>query len=997
MCSSLSGATTRVHNPLLSRRRKPVCNILPLLVRPAPFRAPATLSAISAPGEEACTQYCRGGHLAFAIRYNRTLKRKDLAFDDLIFPEVPHNLPTVLSQKDVVRLIDAAPNRLYRIQVRDRSVTAARKRWLASKAMTTAAKETFARWSSVLPSDIRLESTTTAELNRLTSQEVRSPRRYCDMHGSAALEVLTRDLRLGLRTLTRNPGFTCVAILTIALGIGANTAMFSIVQGVILAPFPFPHADRLVFLWEKRPGGHQLNVSYPNFEDWRRTSRSSDAMSALVFHNFDLTAPGRAEHLMGIRASSGFLATLGVAPALGRDIARSEDEGNAPPQVLISDRLWKERFLSDPRVTGRSVVLDGKSFAVIGVLPASFHFLADADVITPLRPNMPVIYADRSVDAVAVLARLKSGVTIRQAEAELNTIQQDLDRKYLDANRGVGVAASSLMQEILGDVRGTILLLFGAVGLVLLIACANLANLLLARSTARTREFGIRAALGASRGRVVRQLLTESLMLSLAGGALGTILAAVGLRLLLAALPHTLPRSENIGIHLPVLAFTAIASIAVGIVLGLAPALHSTRINVQAALQKSTRGAATGRNASLSRLVMVQFALTLLLMTGAGLLLRSIRNLWHVNPGFDMRHIISFRVGLSPSLTSSPAQTRATWQQLLARIRDVPGVEAADLTNMVPLSGGDNSGPFWIGTAQPASLQDAPHALYFWTGPDFVKTMGIPLLQGRFFTPADQVSTDKVVVVDSVLAHTFFPGQNPVGQTLTVGHWGAARIVGVVGHVHNWGLDDPGTYNPRQIYIPAYQLPDAMVTDFFRNLNVLVRTALPPASVMPAIETVVYASSPDQPVYDVKTIDEVVSESMASRNLPILLLGAFAALALLLASIGIYGVVSYSVVRRTQEIGIRMALGATRHSIFRMIVNQAIRMAAAGLAVGIASAIALVRLLPSFSHLLYGVGQWDPLTFLGVSAVLLLAALAACYAPATRAMRTDPMDCLRSE
>jgi predicted permease len=439
------------------------------------------------------------------------------------------------------------------------------------------------------------------------------------------------------------------------------------------------------------------------------------------------------------------------------------------------------------------------------------------------------------------------------------------------------------------------------------------------------------------------------------------------------------------------------ASIAAGILFGLAPALQSTRANVQDALQKTTRGATSGRNASLSRLVMLQFALTLVLMTGAGLLLRSIRNLWHVNPGFDARHVVSFHVYLSPTLTQTAAHTRAAYQQLLARIRQVPGVESADLTNMVPLSGGDNGGPFWIGTTQPASLQEAPHANYFWTGPDYPKTMGLPLLEGRFFTSADQVNSGKVVVIDSVLAQTFFPDQNPVGQTLTVGHWGAARIVGVVGHVRNWGLDDPGTYNPNQIYIPVYQLPDAMVTDFFRNLNLLVRTPLPEANVMPAIKNVVYASSPDQPVYGVKTIDEVVSESMVSRNLPILLLGAFAALALLLASIGIYGVVSYSVVRRAQEIGIRMALGADKRSIFRMIVNQAIRMAGTGLALGIVSAIALVRLLPSFSHLLYGVSQWDPVTLLGASAVLLIAALAACYVPAQRAMRTAPMDCLRSE
>jgi predicted permease len=827
------------------------------------------------------------------------------------------------------------------------------------------------------------------------TEPAQQPMRIANWRGG--LGILVQDLRFSVRTLARSPGFTTVAVLTLALGIGANTAMFSVVQGVILAPLPFPEANRLVFVWESRPGIRELDVSYPNFQDWERTSRSFDSMSAVTFHQFDLTSPGRAEHLVGIRASSGFLATLDVKPAIGRDIAAAEDQANAPLAALISDRLWRERFGSDRHVAGRSVVLDGKSFTVTGVLPAGFHFLDDADVITPMRPNMPAIYAERSVDAIAVLARLKAGVTRGGAEAEMNAIQQELDRQYPDANRSVGVVVESLMQQMLGDVKGTILLLFGAVSLVLLIACANLANLLLARSTARGREFGIRAALGASRGRMVRQLLTESIVLSLAGGALGAVLAGFGLRVLLAALPHTLPREGNIGLHLPVLLFTAIAAIAVGILFGLAPALQSARADVQGALQKGSRGATSGRNAVLGRLVVVQFALTLVLMTGAGLLLRSVRNLWQVNPGFETRHVISFQVGLSPSLTSTAAGTRAAYQQLLARILEVPGVVAADLTNIVPLSGADNGGPFWIGTKQPASLQEAPHALYFWTGPDYLKTMRIPLLQGRFFTAADQMGSSKVVVIDSALAHTFFPAQNPVGQTLTVAHWGAARIVGVVGHVRHWGLDDPGTYNPRQIYIPVYQLPDSMVIDFFRTLKLLVRTSIPPADLMPAIRNVVYASAADQPVYDVSTMDEVMSESMASRNLPILLLGAFAGLALLLSTVGIYGVVSYSVIRRTQEIGIRMALGADRRQVFGMIVGQGIRMAGAGLGVGALTAILLVRMVPSFSHLLYGVGQSDPLTLFGVSAALLLAAAAACFVPARRAMRTDPMNSLRSE
>ncbi len=817
------------------------------------------------------------------------------------------------------------------------------------------------------------------------------------MLGSATLDTLAHDLQFSLRTMTRNPGFTCVAVLTIALGIGANSAMFSVVQGVILAPLPFPEPDRLVFLWQNRPGVPQLEASYPNFEDWQHTSRSFDSMSAIAFHNFDLTSPGKAEHLTGIRVTSPFLATLGVKPAIGRDFGASDDVVNAPPVALISDRFWREHFGADQRVTGGSAVLDGKRYTVAGVLPAGFHFLADADVFTPLRPDMPAIYGERSVDAIAVLASLKPGMTMGQAGAEMNAVQLDLDRRYPHANRGVGIVVTSLKQQIVGDVKGTVLLLFGAVSLVLLIACANVASLLLARSTARAREFGIRAALGASRGRMVRQLLTESTVLSLVGGALGIAVAFFGLRVLLLALPYNLPRSGNIGLHLPVVVFSLLTSIFAGILFGMAPALHSAKAPVQDTLQKASRGATSGSNASLSRLVMLQFALTLVLMTGAGLLLRSIRNLWHVNPGFDTQHVVSFKVGLSPSFTHTPAGTRETYQQLLARIRQVPGVEADDITNMVPLDGGDNSGPFWIGTAQPASLQEAPHALYFWTGPDYLKTMGISLLQGRFFTPADQVASGKVVVIDSVLAETFFPGQNPVGQTLTVGHWGAARIVGVVGHVRHWGLDDPGTYNPRQIYIPVYQLPDSMVTDFFRNLTILVRTTLPPAAVMLAIRDVVYASSPDQPIYGIKSIDEVVSESMESRSLPIVLLGTFAALALILASIGIYGVMSYSVTRRTQEIGIRMALGANKGQIFRLVVNQAIGMAGAGLGIGVVASIALVRLLPSFSHLLYGVGHSDPFTLLGVSTVLLIAALVACYVPARRAIRIDPMDCLRTE
>lgn len=798
-----------------------------------------------------------------------------------------------------------------------------------------------------------------------------------------------QDLRSGVRALMRNPGFTLVALLTLALGIGANSAMFSVVEGVVLAPLPFPQPDRLVFVWESRPGVSQLDVSYPNFEDWRRTSSSFERMAALTIHNFDLTGAGPAEHLIGIRASSALLGTLGVRPALGRDLTAAEDEPHALPVVLISDRLWRERLGADPRVAGRSLVLDGKVYTVVGVLPRGFRFLADADVVTPLRPDMPAILFDRSVDGLAVVARLKQGVGMAQAESEMNAIQQNLDRLYPDANRTVGVTLASLKEQIIGDVKGTVLLLAGAVGVVLLIACANGANLFLARSTTRLREFGVRAASGASRGRMVRQLLTESLVLSLAGGAVGLGVAEIGLRLFLRAMPDTLPRAENVGLSAPVLLFTIAASTIVGVVFGIGPALRCARTDVQDALRQGQRGATSGRHRVLNQLVV--------LLVGAGLLLRSIRVLWHVNPGFATQHAMSFQVGLSPSLTRTPEGTRAAYKQMLEHLRGIAGVEAADLTNIVPLTGADNGGPFWIGSTQSTSLQEAPHALYFWTGTDYLKTMQIPLLRGRFFTPDDTVTSAKVVAIDSVLAQTFFPGQDPVGKSLTVGHWGTARIVGVVGHVRHWGIDDAGNYNPRQIYIPAYQLPDSMVAGFFRTLTLVVRSPLPLPMLIPALRDAVSATAPDQPVYNIRTMEEVESESMASRRLPILLLGSFAALALLLASVGIYGVVSYSVTQRVREIGIRVALGADRRRVFRMIVGQGMRMAAAGLAVGTAAALALTRMLPSFSHLLYGVGRGDPPTFVAVCAGLMLVAVAACYLPARRAMGTDPMISLRCE
>jgi len=811
------------------------------------------------------------------------------------------------------------------------------------------------------------------------------------------IEQLLQDVSYGVRALRKNPGFAIVIVLTLALGIGANTAIFSVVRGVVLAPLPYPEPNRLVMVWESRPNVKTLSTSYPDFMDWQRNARSFEQMAALTSRNYDLTSPGTPQHLDGMEISSGFFSTLGVNLAMGHDFSPSEDGPHGAPAVIISNRLWRNRFASSPQALGKSIRLDGAECTIIGVLPPGFRFLVDADVYTSLAQGEPLFYNDRTIHAIIGIARLKPGVSIGQAAGEMSAAQENLDRLYPAADRNLGINIVPLKQEIVGDVGGTLLLLLGAVGIVLLIACANVANLLLVRSAARRREFAIRSALGASRARMVRQLLTESVLLAMTGGILGLIVAKLGVRLMFAEFPQSLPRGDSIGVNLTVLFFAFGISLVVGIAFGLAPALSSSRADVQGSLKSGDRGSTRAHPRGQSALVMIQMALTLVLLVGAGLLLRTIGDLRKVNPGFNTQHVITFKVGLSPSLTQSASSIRIAYQQLLDRIRQIPGVKAADFTNIVPLSEEDNGGPFWVGPQESTSMQDAPHALYFETGPDYLQTMEIPLLRGRFFTPADTPDSEPVVVINSVLAHTYFRDRDPVGQTITVAHWHTARVIGVVGSVRHWGLGDPGTYNPSQIYISFYQLSDQWIPAFGRALSVAVRTPLDVATIMPAVRNVVYGTGKDQPVYDVRTMQQIVSESMSSQRLPMVLLAVFATLALLLASVGIYGVISYSVTQRVQEIGVRMALGAEKGQIFQMVIGQGLRMAVVGLAIGVAAALILTRLLLSFSHLLYGVGPRDPVTFASVSLVLTGAAVLACYIPARRASRVDPMVALRDE
>ncbi len=810
-----------------------------------------------------------------------------------------------------------------------------------------------------------------------------------------------RDIRYACRSLRKNPGFAAAAILTLALGIGANTAIFGVLDGVVLAPLPYREPDRLVLIaLYNRALGYPTALSYPDFLDWQRSSRSLQQIAAFAPRGFDLTSPGAPEHIDGNEVSSTFFSTLGAKLALGREFSPEEDRTSGAPTAVISNRLWKDRFAGNSAALGKPLSLSGVDYTIVGVLQPGFRFgNQQADVYTPLGRGDPLVRNDRAAHNILSIARRQPDVTVRQAQAEMNTVQEHIDQLNPTTERGLGTYIVPLKQFWVGDVSGTLLLLLGAVGLVLLIACANVANLLLARSAGRTREFAVRLALGASRAQVVRQLVTESVLLSLIGGALGLVIAKWGLSAVPAAAPG-LPRIDNVGVNTSVLLFALGVSTLVGILFGLLPALKSSNTDVQAGLKEGGRGSAGGHHRTQHVLVVMQIALVLVLLMGGSLLYRTIHNLLAVNPGFDMQHVLSFQVGLSPSVATS-ARVRVAYQQLVERIRQIPGVEAADITALLPLSQQDNSGPFWIGSRQPASLAEIPRAIYYPIGPDYFSVMEIPLLRGRVLSRADSLDSERVVVIDSLLARVYFPDHDAVGQTITVPRWGAARnvavrVVGVVGHVEHWGLDGSVGEKP-QIYYSFYQLPDQLVPVFRAKVTLVVRTSHDASTIIPAIKNAVSEAGSDQPIYNVRTMQELVSGSMARQRFPTILLSAFAILALLLASVGIYGVISYSMTQRVREIGIRMALGAEKRDILRALIGQGLRLALAGVAIGAMAVLILSRVLASFSHLLYGVQPRDPWTFFAVSLVLISASVMACAIPARRAATLDPMAALRCE
>jgi putative ABC transport system permease protein len=810
------------------------------------------------------------------------------------------------------------------------------------------------------------------------------------------LSGLGQDLRYGFRTLRKNPGFTAVAMLALALGIGANTAIFSVVNGVLLRPLSYPDPGRLVRIYETTAEFSRSSVSYPNYLDWRRASGSFTEMGIFRSDDFNFTGAGEPEQLSGEYVSASFFTVLGASPFLGRTFAPEDDRQRAACVVVLSHGFWERQFGADPNILGKSLTLSAANCAVVGVLPRDFRFSENAQVYVPIEQWTSVMLHSReSRPGLGVIARLKAGVTTEAAQAEMDSISNGIARQYPTTDAGHGAKAVPMKEDMVRNIRPTLLLLVGAVGFVLIIACANVANLLLARSTARKREFAIRAALGAERGRVARQLLTESVLLSVGAAAIGLLLARWGTSAVLAAAPANLPRAETIGIDPWVLLFTLGVSVATGVLFGLAPALHGANANPQDSLKEGTRGSGGGRHRAEGIFVAVEIGLAVILLAGAGLMMQSVWRLWQVDPGFNTHNLLTAQVALSPKVMASPPGIRLSYRQLLERVEAIPGVDSAAITGMVPLGDNDNEIPFWTGAGPQPPQDRVTSAMFYIVTTDYRRVMQIPLLKGRFFSRRDTTASTPVVLIDEVMASHVFPGQDPIGRQISMIVIGTVEIVGVVGHVKHWGLDSDDTSKIRdQIYFSFEQVPDRFMTDGAAGLTLMVRTRPEPLSLVAAVRGQVAGPGRDQPVYGVRTMEQIISSSLAERRFTMLVLAIFAASALLLAAVGIYGVMSYAVTRRTHELGIRATLGASRGEIVRLVLRQGMRLAAIGMGGGLAAALVVTRFL---AGLLYGVRPADPVTLAAVTVLLGGIALLACYIPARRATAVDPVVALRCE
>ena len=813
------------------------------------------------------------------------------------------------------------------------------------------------------------------------------------------MNTLLADLRYAVRLLTQSPAFTAIAALTLALGIGATTALFSVVNGVLLNPLAYPHSERLVVIYARIAGLDSAPIEYPNFLDWQRDSRSFAAMAAYRGEDYNFIGNSEGERLSGYMISASFFDTLGIAPVLGRTFRVDDDQIGAAPVVVLSGGFWKRKFGSSPDIIGKPITLNGTAYTIVGVIPDTFSFYGNMrDVYTPIGQWNDSSFRDRRISVGAhAFGRLNPGVSASQAQAEMDQVARNLAAAYPEADAGHTIKLVSMKEDLVGDVQPLLLVLLAAVGFLLLIACANVANLLLARSIARSREFAIRSALGANYTRIIRQLLTESFLLSALGGLLGLLLAYGGMKTLLKALPAALPRFGEVSLDSRVLLFTLALSLITGVIFGLAPALRATRTDLQEVMKQSGRGSSGFRHRVQGAFVAAEVALALVLLVGAGLMIRTLGALWRVNPGFNPNHAITFSLAMPATSNTSSAETRARLRDFDDKVRSIPGVQAVSVTLGSRPMIHESALPFWIeGEPKPAHDSDMHAATFFLVESGFREAMGITLRRGRFVTDQDNENAPIVIDIDENFARMYFPDQNPIGKHINFTEFDVqAEVVGVVGHVKQYALDaDPPSAIPAQFFYPFMQIPEKVMPLVATSVAVVLRTHGDPTSIMGQVHETVRKIDPRDVIYNVQTMDDVVATSYAARRLTMILLTGFAALAIMLACVGIYGVVSYLVGQRTQEIGIRMALGAQRRDILVLVLGEGTKMALIGALIGIVASLMLTRLM---AKQLFGVSAHDPFTYASVAFVLMLVAIAACLVPARRAVRMDPVKSLRWE